>query len=320
VNSWDSLCDGLLVTVVVGSALAIGTVHIPVLLAVSALALLGATLETLALRRVPWPALVMTALGLFSALQAIPLPAAWVSRASPAVADVWLRCLVPFGEPALLRFPLSLDAGASIAEALKWLTYASVYIMATRMRARRGSAWLVLLLFGSAALVTLITLLHGVADLAVLYGVYHPDFAVGRWSVGPLLNSNNLAGYAILGLFSGGGLLLSDRSPVPRLPLTIGLGVITVALCLSGSRAAANAASRPPSGPLSGTRSATTRMPRGASAVTLPTSRISSVRCLISASCRSRMRRPATINALLSRPLNRRALPPIRIAAVAIVR
>ena len=238
VNSWDSICEGLLVTVVVGSALAIGTVHIPVLLAVSALALVGATLEALTLRRLPWPAAVLAALGLFSAAQAIPLPAAWVSRLSPASADVWLRCLVPFGEPALNRFPLSLDAGASIAEALKWVTYASVYIMATRMRARRGSAWLALLLFGSAALVTLITLLHGVADVAVLYGVYHPSFAVGRWSVGPLLNSNNLAGYAILGLFSGGGLLLSDRSPVPRLPLTIGLGVITVALCLSGSRAA----------------------------------------------------------------------------------
>jgi hypothetical protein len=233
-----SICDGLLGIVVIGSALAIGTVHIPVLLAVSALALIGATLEALALRRVPWPAVVLAALGLFSACQAISLPAAWVSRASPASADVWLRCLVPFSEPALRSFPLSLDAGASVAEALKWLTYASVYIMATRMRARRGSAWLALLLFGSAALVTLITLLHGVADLAVLYGVYHPNFSVGRWSVGPLLNSNNLAGYAILGLFAGGGLLLSDRSPVPRLPLTIGLGVISVALCLSGSRAA----------------------------------------------------------------------------------
>lgn len=236
---WQArLCDCLLVLVVVGSALAIGTVHVPVLLAVSALALVGATIEMLALRRVPWPSVVLAGLGLFSALQAIPLPAAWTNRVSPATADVWLRCLAPFGEPALRHFPMSLDAGASVAEALKWFTYSCVYVLATRMRARRGSVWLAVMLFGSAALVTLITLLHGVANVAVLYGVYHPTFAPGRWNVGPLLNSNNLGGYAILGLFSGGGLLLCDRSPLPRLPVAIGMGVISAAICLSGSRAA----------------------------------------------------------------------------------
>ncbi|MEI9939908.1 MAG: O-antigen ligase family protein [Pseudomonadota bacterium] len=227
----------MLVVVVVGSALAIGTVHIPALLVVSAFALIGATLEASSLRRVPWPAVVLAVLGLFSALQAVPLPAAWVSGLSPVSAAVWLRSLVPFGEAALRRFPLSLDEGASVAEALKWLTYACVYIMAIHVRARRGSVWLALVLFGSASLVTLITLAHGVAELTQLYGVYEPNFTVGRWSLGPLLNSNNLAGYAILGLFAGGGLMVSGRSPLPRLPLTIGLGVISAALCLSGSRA-----------------------------------------------------------------------------------
>ena len=211
------LCEALLGIVVIGSALAIGTVHIPALLAVSALALLGATLESLALRRVPWPALVLAALGLFSALQAVPLPAAWVSGLSPASADVWLRCLGPFGEPALRRFSLSVDPSASIAESLKWLTYACVYVMAMRTRARRGSAWLAVLLFGSVTLIALITLVHGIADLPELYGVYHPDFTPGRWNVGPLLNSNNLAGYAILGLFTGGALLLSGRALPVRL-------------------------------------------------------------------------------------------------------
>lgn len=234
---WGLISDVLLVLVVFGSALAIGTVHIPALLGISALALLGTMLEARALRRVPWPAVVVGGLGLFSALQALSLPAALVSHLSPVAAEVWLRSLIPFGEPAPRYFSLSLDGSASIAEALKWLTYACVYVMATRARARRGSAWLTLLLFGSVTLVALITLVHGIADLPVLYGLYHPDFTPGRWSVGPLLNSNNLAGYAILGLFMGGGLLLSDRSPLPRLALMICVGVIAAALCLSGSRA-----------------------------------------------------------------------------------
>ncbi|HKO49586.1 MAG TPA: O-antigen ligase family protein, partial [Polyangiaceae bacterium] len=218
-----------------GSALAIGTVHMPALFVVSALALLGASLEMLSTRRVPWPAAVLAGLGLYSALQAIPLPAWLANRAS---AEIWSHCLGPFGEPALVRFPASLDAGASLAEALKWVTYACVYILATRMRARRGSTWLALLLFGSATLVALITLAHGVADLRVLYGVYEPHFGVGRWNVGPLLNSNNLAGYAILGLASGGGLVLSGRSPLPHSVLSVGLAVIVTALALSGSRGA----------------------------------------------------------------------------------
>lgn len=234
---WGLISDALLVLVVFGSALAIGSVHIPALLAVSALALVGATLEARALRRVPWPSVAMAALGLFSALQALSLPAALVSRLSPVTADVWLRCLIPFGEPALRRFSLSVDPTASVAEALKWFTYACVYIMAMRARARRGSTWLTLLLFGSVTLVTLVTLVHGIADMPVLFGLYHPDFTPGRWSVGPLLNSNNLAGYAILGLFMGGGLLLTDRSPVPRLATMICIGVIAATLCLSGSRA-----------------------------------------------------------------------------------
>ncbi len=235
------ICEALLGIVVIGSALAIGTVHIPALLAVSALALLGATLEGFALRRVPWPALVLAALGLFSALQAIPLPAAWVNLASPASADVWLRCLAPFGEPALRRFPLSVDPSASIAEALKWLTYACVYVMAMRTRTRRGSAWLAILLFGSVTLVSLITLVHGIADLPELSlsctGCIIPISLLAAGNVGPLLNSNNLAGYAILGLFTGGGLVLSGRAPVPRLALMTGIGVISAALSLSGSRA-----------------------------------------------------------------------------------
>lgn len=232
----DRTVEGLLILVVIGSALAIGTVHRPALLAVSAIAVVGGTLGALAFQRLPVPTLVLGALGLFSALQALPLPASWVLRLSPASAQIWLRCLSPFGEQ-LTRFPISLDAGASVAEALKWLTYAAVYIMAAHVRSQRGSGWLAALLFASAALVALITLLHGGSNIPLLYGVYAPNFSVGRWNVGPLLNSNNFAGYANLGLFAGAGLLLSARATVPRAPSLFAIGVLVTALLLSGSRA-----------------------------------------------------------------------------------
>src|SRR3569832_215173 len=109
------VADIVLVVVLVGSVLAIGSVHIPALLAVSALALAGATLEVMTLRRVPWPAAVLVGFALFSALQAIRLPASLVQHLSPVSASVWLRCLVPFGEPAPGTFSLLLDPTASIA-------------------------------------------------------------------------------------------------------------------------------------------------------------------------------------------------------------
>jgi len=232
-----SSCDALLGVTVLGSVLAVGTVHVEALLAVSFLALLGGGLAMLSIRRVPKPAIVLAGLGLISLLQAIPLPATWASALSPPNSRVWLHSLDPFAEPAPTHFPLSLDGGASIAEALKWFTYAAVYVMALRVRRRRSPAWLATLVFGSAVLVAAITLVHGAAEIPELYGLYEPHFTPGRWSVGPLLNSNNFAGYANLGLFAGVGLLLTRSRSLPPLPVLAGLSVIATALLLSGSRA-----------------------------------------------------------------------------------
>jgi tetratricopeptide (TPR) repeat protein len=231
-------CEALLVITVFASVLAIGSVHMPVLLAICALAIVGGGLGMLAFRRPPTPAIVLAALGLFSLLQAIPLPARWVEVLSPASAAIWLRCLEPLKEPPLTRFPLSLDAGASIAEALKWFTYASVYLMAARVRLQRGSPWIVRFLFIASAAVCGITLWHGAKNMPLVYDVYEPHFAVNRWSVGPLLNSNNLAGYANLGLFAGFGLLLSSKVKLPRAPILFGMAIIVAAMLLSRSRGA----------------------------------------------------------------------------------
>ncbi|HEY0467791.1 MAG TPA: O-antigen ligase family protein, partial [Polyangiaceae bacterium] len=234
--------EALLAIVLFGSVLAIGTVHVQVLLTISALAFVGGALSIYSLRRLPKPALFLALLGLFSLVQAIPLPASLALGVSPATARVWLSCLEPLREPALRFFPISLDRGASIAEGLKWFCYAAVYVMALRTRVLRGSAWLATLLFASATLVSVITVVHGIWDYSLVYGLYEPKFAVGRWHMGPLLNSNNFAGYANLGLFAGVGLMLSRSARLPRQVSLVGVAVITTALLLSGSRAAISSA------------------------------------------------------------------------------
>src|SRR3954452_15781843 len=82
-------------------------------------------------------------------------------------------------------------------------------------------------------------------------------------------------------------------------------------------RAAVSAACRPPSGPQPGTQSAMLRCGTGAAPPTIITSPVSGVSA---ASWRSRIVRPSTISALLSRPPKRVARPPARMAALFIAR
>ncbi|HEY2406945.1 MAG TPA: O-antigen ligase family protein, partial [Polyangiaceae bacterium] len=235
-DSRVDLTEWALALVVVGSVFAIGTVHPLSLFLVGAVALVGGTLAALALGDLPRPALWAFALGLYSAFQALPLPFGLVAKLNPVSAQIWSRCLFPLGEAAPRLIPLSLDPSASIAEGLKWATYAAVFVLATHVRLRRGSTGLAALLFGSAVLVASITLLHGVANLDSLYGVYKPLFRVNRYSLGPLLNSNNLAGYVNLGLFAGVGLSLETSSIRLRRAIYGGITVLLIALLVSTSR------------------------------------------------------------------------------------
>src|SRR5688572_20432870 len=88
--------------VLVGSALAVGTVHLSVLLPVSTGAILACSVvayrERAHIRRLPAPAVALLALAGWSAIQAIPVPMLLLILVAPHNADVWARCLRPFGE------------------------------------------------------------------------------------------------------------------------------------------------------------------------------------------------------------------------------
>src|SRR5262249_20949203 len=55
--------------------------------------------------------------------------------------------------------------------------------------------------------------------------------------IGPLLNSNNLAGYVNLGLFAGAGLLLEARFKRLRVWILVGMLALLAMLLMSSSRA-----------------------------------------------------------------------------------
>src|SRR6266540_1287701 len=233
--------------IVVGSALAVGTVHYEVLLWVAGFAVVSTSIVLLLarsqVRRLQPPALLLLALAAWSALQALPIPIAALSKIAPHNADVWARALRPFGESPLRFGSISLDPGASLVEGLKWFTYAMVFTLAHLVSSWRSRAMGTAIAFGSSVAVALVALGHGLAGATSLFGLYTPELAVPRWGLPPILNPNNLSGYLNLGAFAGLGLLLAQRDgeevrPVLRRGLIAGgLALVVAVSVLAASRA-----------------------------------------------------------------------------------
>jgi len=232
----------LVALTVVGSALAIGAVHVRVVALLAPLAFVGAAL---ALRReherhgsvsIALPAAIAASLAAYCLLQALPLPMALLERLAPQNADVWARSLLPFGEPGPRFASLSLDPDSTLVEALKWSSYAAIFTAAAAVSARRGIATGLVTVFGSALAVALTTVVHGLAELTQVYGFYEASVPLPPWHVGPLINPNTLAGYLNLGALAGMGLALMHDPIAPRWLLASGVAFLVAVDVTSASR------------------------------------------------------------------------------------
>lgn len=226
-----------------GSVLAIGSVHLPALIALAVVAFTAAAIACVIQvedsRRPPFaslPVLTLVGLAAFTALQAASMPMSWLSTIAPLNADIWSRALLPLGEGSPRFGSLSLDPGASLVESLKWLTYAAIFTAASALGARRGGAWGVGVVFASAVLAAITTISHGLLGATKVFGLYQPTFTASAWHIGPLLNPNNLAGYLNLGAMCGLGVLLMHRPLVPPWAAALGVAVVMAVEILAGSR------------------------------------------------------------------------------------
>lgn len=237
----------LLVLAVVGSAMALGAVHVPTLLVLGSLLSLGYVLALLrhtTRRGLPFPALLLVVLALYSAFQSLPLPIALVRWLSPNSADNWVAAYELVGASLPRWVSLSLEPSASRLEALKWSLYAVVFALAAGLPSHvrlasfeiRRQVFGAGLAFASAVLVASTTLGHRLVGASQVYGLYRPVGEVTRTSIGPLMNPNNLAGYLNLGVFCGLGLVLSLRSWPLRAVAGVGLAALLGAAIETGSR------------------------------------------------------------------------------------
>lgn len=206
---------------------------------VSAAATLAAALSVLGGNRLVSSPLVWVLLGLLAVtlLQTLPLPFALLTQLAPRNAEIWAGARTTLGIAPDISAPLSLDPGASAIEAVKLWTYACVLTTSAALAERKHAALGALLLCGSALVLALVTLGHGLVDATRVFGVYTPRLGGKGFRVAPLINPNNLAGYLNLGFASGLGLLSTGRPPIPRWITCLALIPIVGMSVLTGSRA-----------------------------------------------------------------------------------
>jgi tetratricopeptide (TPR) repeat protein len=222
---------------VVGSVLAFGAQHMAPLVVAALLAATSAWLLGSRVVNPPRSVWFFVALSGYTMLQLVPLPLSFVSFLSPHAGALWAEAFIPFGETAPRWVSLSVDPAATALEIVKWSAFPCVLLAALAIRARLGEESLAAFVFLSCVLVAAVSLGHGAFGLTRTYGIFEASFTTERWTSGPLLNGNHLAGYANLGFFSGAGLLLAGRGPLPRWALIAGAFALASCTLLSMSRA-----------------------------------------------------------------------------------
>ncbi|HVW28575.1 MAG TPA: O-antigen ligase family protein [Polyangiaceae bacterium] len=216
--------------------MALGALHLPVLVVTAA----GATLSALialggGMRKIDRAPTLLLALGVWSLVQACPLPLPLLRVLAPKNAQIWSRAFEVAGT-ANRWASISLDPGASVVEALKWSSYAAAAVASGYVVKHLGLRFIAGLTFLLAVLVALTTALHGLTHAHALYGFYVPTFDPGPWGFGPIFNPNNRAGYLNLGAFAGLSLLASRDERWWRWPITIGVGCLVAISVLAKSR------------------------------------------------------------------------------------
>ena len=200
------------------SALALGAIPVAFTVVAAFLAAGAAVLAALggtSRRGAPLlPFLLLMALAVYTVFQSLPLPLGLLEKVDPAAGDVWARSLAPIGGHVTWG-SLSLNPGNTSVEAAKWASYACVFYASSSLARSHGMRTCLQIVVASSVALALVTVAHQLLEANRVFGIYQPHAAfTGR--IGPLLNSNHLAGYLNLGALCAVGLALSPRDESPR--------------------------------------------------------------------------------------------------------
>jgi len=213
------------------------TVTAIALLSLVALALVGLRTPAAA-QSYPRLGLVLLGVGVWTALQTLPLPCSLVELLSPnSVAKLRsLRSLL--NDPNAGACTITQDPGATQLEVVKGIAILSSFSVAWLFAASGGRRKLLWLIAGSSLVLSLVALAHGAFELDRVFGVYTPVGIVRRWLLSPLMNPNNLGGFAALGVPLWIGLSYRVDGLRVRLACYAALTITSATAVLSLSRGA----------------------------------------------------------------------------------
>jgi tetratricopeptide (TPR) repeat protein len=223
---------------IVGSALAIGSLHTVVLAVVASVLALATVLgwgvgEPFRARR-PATLLLLAAVGLsaWTVLQAVPLPIGLLARIAPLDADTWSRALLALNEPGPAHAPVSLDPIATHVQVLRGICYVMAFLLSVRIANRRQGAVFLECAIGVTGLALAVAgLLHPAFGATKVFGVYAYSPGIEPRHVAPLLNGNHLAAYIDIAFCISLASALSPRPEIPRLvSLTVTAVLVAVEL------------------------------------------------------------------------------------------
>lgn len=220
------------------AGLALGSLH-TVVLAVTAVLAFGAMaalwLPSAPLRARPAATtLVVLAIVLlgYTALQALPLPAALVAAVAPENADIWARALSPLHEPGPAWTSLSLDPAATRIELLRGSAYLFTMLAALRVAQRQdGVVFLERAIVVAGVAMAIAAAIHPAFGAQKVFGAYEPvaKYAFAPKNLSPLLNTNHLAAYVNIAFCVAFATTLRHREPPLPLPIAGAATAVLVA-------------------------------------------------------------------------------------------
>lgn len=238
-----ALCVAL---AVVAAPLAIGGVHAPTRIALTALTLTGLALTMLGQHRRPrsmhlgLAGLGLSALLLWTFIQWVPLPAGLVSLLSPASAAARVEAAAALGTVAPSWHPISLDGPRTAIAFVSLLGVWAAYAAAANQRRQSDRRELIpLAVIGAALAVAAVSLVQTLLGATEIYGAYRASIDLrGEHFLTTFVNPNHAAALFLLGSACAFGVWLEAKSE-RRAGIWLAASMsLALAVAATGSRAA----------------------------------------------------------------------------------
>ena len=234
---------GMLGLLVVGAPQLFGGVFPWTVLVIAGMAFATLAVTILAVRALPSRRIpiVMLAIGgaaVWTGVQALPLPCWLASRLAPDAVSELRAALALAGAAPPAWCTLSHDPGATRLEVLKGVAIVSSFLSAWWLSAQGARSRVILLVACSTLAMSVVAHLHMVLGLQEVFGVYRPVDARGGLALAPIMNPNNLGGFAAFGVPLWLGILRRDRETRMRVLAALATVLCATTVLFSLSRGA----------------------------------------------------------------------------------